>query len=340
MGNTIRKTMGKIVICVCTAKRPGMLSACLDSLTRQIAPDGEKVELAVIDNEPEPNNRDIVLWTAEKCPFPIHYVHEPQRGIPQARNAALDKALALGADWIAFIDDDETAGPDWISSLYDAACAHGRAEEGPESADSALARPKPADVVVGPVRYIYPEEAEAWRMRSQYGDWERKREGQELPRAAANNVIFSTRLVREKGLRFARELQFAGSEDTLFFRQLHRAGARIVWSFRPVVYETVTWERITFKGHVRKAYRRGVATVASGKLFGGRFIVGIYLFRAVKRGIMGAGKLLAAPLALILGPDRAMHMAMSGSRNLAEAAGILAGLRQHQFNYYENIAGF
>jgi succinoglycan biosynthesis protein ExoM len=328
--------MGKIVICVCTAKRPRMLNACLDSLTRQTAPDGRPVEVAVVDNEPEPNNRDIVLQAAKTSPFPIHYVHEPRRGIPQARNAALDKAFALGAEWIAFIDDDETAKDDWISSLYEVACAYG-ARDG----NGALARPpaRPVDVVMGPVHYVYPEEAGNWRMRSQYGDQE-KREGQELPRAAANNVIFRTRLVRETGLRFAKELQFAGAEDSLFFRQLHEAGARIVWSFKPVVYETVTWERITFRGHIRKAFRRGVSTVASGKLFGGRYASRRYIFRAFKRGAMGVGKLLVAPLALVLGPNRAMHIVMSGCRNLAEAAGIVAGLRQRRYNYYENIAGF
>jgi succinoglycan biosynthesis protein ExoM len=320
---SIGMKMGKIIICVCTAKRPHMLRACLDSLIRQTPPTGRPVEVAVVDNEPEPNNRDIVFRAAETCPFPVHYVHEPNRGVPQARNAALDKALALGAEWIAFIDDDETAEAGWISALYDAACAYGG-----------------VDVVVGPVRYIYPEETEGWRMRSQYGDQQKKREGQELPQAAANNVIFRTRLVREKGLRFAGELQFAGSEDTLFFRQLRQAGARIVWSFKPVVYETVTEERITFKGHVRKAFRRGVATVASGKLCEGKFSNRRYVFRAMKRGAMGVGKLAIAPLALIFGPNRAMHIVMSGSRNLAEGAGIVAGLRDLRYDYYDRTTGF
>jgi succinoglycan biosynthesis protein ExoM len=336
--------MGKIVICVCTAKRPRMLNACLQSLIRQVMPAGRPVEVAIIDNEPEPNNKDAVQAVADIAPFPIHYVHHPERGIPQARNAALDKALALGAEWIAFIDDDETARPDWVSSLYYVACGQsGRDDQNPANAAGtaqASAPRRPVDVVMGPVRYIYPEEAGMWRKRSQYGDREKKREGQELPRAAANNVIFSTRLVREKGLRFAEELQFAGSEDTVFFRQLRQAGARIIWSFKPVVYETVTWERITFKGHIRKAFRRGVATVASSKLFETKFGPQRHLWRAFKRGAMGVGKLLAAPFALVLGPGRAMHIVMSGCRNLAEAAGVVAGLRRRKSNYYENIVGF
>jgi succinoglycan biosynthesis protein ExoM len=332
--------MGKIVICVCTAKRPRMLSACLHSLIQQAVPAGRSVEVAVIDNEPEPNNQGVVLGIADAAPFPIHYVHHPERGIPQARNAALDKALALGAEWIAFIDDDETARPDWVAALYYVACGQSENAGAANVPVTAPAQRRPVDVVMGPVHYVYPEEAGGWRKRSQYGDREKKQEGQELPRAAANNVIFSTRLVREKGLRFAEELRFAGSEDTVFFRQLHEAGARIIWSFKPVVYETVTWERITFRGHIRKAFRRGVATVASSKLFEAKFGPQRHLFRAFKRGAMGVGKLLAAPFALILGPSRAMHIVMSGCRNLAEAAGVVAGLRRRKSNYYENIAGF
>jgi glycosyltransferase involved in cell wall biosynthesis len=46
------------------------------------------------------------------APFPVFYVHEPRRGIAQARNAAMAKALEIGADWLAMIDDDEVADPD------------------------------------------------------------------------------------------------------------------------------------------------------------------------------------------------------------------------------------
>jgi succinoglycan biosynthesis protein ExoM len=60
------------------------------------------------------------LTVARFCataPFPVYYVHEPICGIARARNAALDKATELGADWIAMLDDDEVADPRWLANL-------------------------------------------------------------------------------------------------------------------------------------------------------------------------------------------------------------------------------
>ncbi len=73
------------------------------------------------------------------------YRHQPQRGIPQARNAALDAARELGATHVAFIDDDETAAPDWLAALWAAMVESG------------------ADAVLGCTRYIYPADASPWR---------------------------------------------------------------------------------------------------------------------------------------------------------------------------------
>jgi succinoglycan biosynthesis protein ExoM len=83
-------TMDKVAICVCTFRRPVMLRACLNSLARQQVGPDLIVSIVVVDNEPEPNNCARVGGFAEDCPFPVHYTHEPRRGIAAARNAALD----------------------------------------------------------------------------------------------------------------------------------------------------------------------------------------------------------------------------------------------------------
>src|SRR5262245_8558809 len=106
-----------VVIGLCTYKRPKMLLACLESLARQITPEDCAVHIVVVDNEEQPNAQATVEEIARRSPIPVHYVHEPRRGIATARNASLDKAVALGADWIATLDDDETAEADWIAEL-------------------------------------------------------------------------------------------------------------------------------------------------------------------------------------------------------------------------------
>ena len=94
-----------------------MLRACLDSLAAQALPAGIDLHIVVVDNEERPSNEAGVLAFAQTCRFPVHYVHEPRRGIAQARNALIDKAMALQADWLAMIDDDETADHGWIAAL-------------------------------------------------------------------------------------------------------------------------------------------------------------------------------------------------------------------------------
>src|SRR5262245_36853958 len=47
----------RVVVAVCTAKRPTMLRHCLDSIAAQIVGPQIEVALVVVDNEAEPNNR-------------------------------------------------------------------------------------------------------------------------------------------------------------------------------------------------------------------------------------------------------------------------------------------
>jgi len=66
-----------------------MLRLCLQSIASQIVAAQIAIEIVVVDNEGAPNNATVVQEIAPRCRFPVHYVHEPRRGIPQARNAAL-----------------------------------------------------------------------------------------------------------------------------------------------------------------------------------------------------------------------------------------------------------
>ena len=99
----------RVAIAVCTAKRPGMLRHCLESIASQIVSAQVEVEAVVVDNEGEPNNQTLVLAAAARCRFPVHYVHEPRQGIPQARNAALENCRELTRH--DEVDDDRKDDP-------------------------------------------------------------------------------------------------------------------------------------------------------------------------------------------------------------------------------------
>jgi hypothetical protein len=102
---------GSLVVCVCTCQRPALLARCLESLGAQVIPDGVAISLIVVDNTPDRAARLTVAQFCVTAPFQVYYVHEPEHGC--ARNAALNKAVALGADRIAMLDDDEQTAPDW-----------------------------------------------------------------------------------------------------------------------------------------------------------------------------------------------------------------------------------
>jgi glycosyltransferase involved in cell wall biosynthesis len=108
----------RVAICVCTCKRPQLLTACLEALANQVVPDGIDKSLVVVDNEESPNNKEIVTK------FGAHYVHEPRRGISYARNRALQEAVSISSDWVAFVDDDQEPLRDWLSSLIQAQAEH------------------------------------------------------------------------------------------------------------------------------------------------------------------------------------------------------------------------
>jgi succinoglycan biosynthesis protein ExoM len=109
--------MNSVLIGVCTYKRPLMLAKCLESLAGQIGTEHLQLHIVVVDNEPDAPQQSFVQDFAEGCPFPVHYRHEPKLGIAAARNAIIDTAGVLESDWIAFIDDNETAAPNWVEQL-------------------------------------------------------------------------------------------------------------------------------------------------------------------------------------------------------------------------------
>jgi succinoglycan biosynthesis protein ExoM len=132
-----------LVVCVCTCHRPMLLARCLASLATPSLPPTFSVSLAVVDNDLDAGARPIVERFAAQFPFPLFYVHESVRGIACARSPALEKAMALGGEWIAMLDDDEVADPRWLAHLM-----------APEYLDT--------PVLMGAHVFVYPKPQPFW----------------------------------------------------------------------------------------------------------------------------------------------------------------------------------
>lgn len=321
----------KPVICVgvCTILRPGMLQNCLASLAAQTGLAQYDVQIVVVDNDNAPTSKPLVDAFAAKSPFPVHYYHEPRRGIPMARNRVLDAALAMNATRLAFIDDDQIASATFLAKHLEAA-----------HRDS-------ADAVQPHIVRIYPDPAPFWSVGRNEAVEEATSdapiETRKQTAAGTCGVMFSTRLIRSDGmeLRFDERLALAGGEDADFFSNAYKKGALIVFSRMPVVMEEVPRSRLTYRRYAMRGLARG------GQLFGYYRNKNGYL-RAVRkyvpvsfvRLIRGTGQLAIAPIFAPFDMRRFKFTALEGGRNIFLGAGALGGVFSLQYQYYGQIDGY
>jgi succinoglycan biosynthesis protein ExoM len=297
-----------------------MLHHCLQSIGSQIVSPQVEVDIVVVDNEGEPNSLSLVQDFSARCRFPVHYVHEPRRGIPQARNAALEKIRKIDADWIAFTDDDCWVSPTWLASLLDAAGRH------------------EADVVYGRREFLFPMPLPFWAMRPEQGI---HAEGEELPYAATHNVLLAAWLVGpvgHTGMRFDERL--AHGEDTDFFHRAAQRGARIVYSAESLVLEAVSPDRATFHYQARRAYHYAASRSYFHRRYKGTAKAALKLtVRCVFQAPMAVMRLIAAPLVWPFSEDAFRDLLTKGVARLAGAAGAAAGLLGFDGNPYRSIDG-
>jgi succinoglycan biosynthesis protein ExoM len=310
---------GSVAVCVCTRRRPKMLRACLDSLTAQVPPKGWTITLVVVENDDSPRCIDIVEEARKGAPYSVEYVNEVDIGIPMARNAAIAASRALEAEWIAFIDDDEVAEPDWLVQLCGRAGQPG------------------VDVIQGPSRYEYPSETPDWLPRRPLAQ---RKNGESLRTAATNNVMFRRVLTEESGfgLRFDPRFRFTGGEDSDFFTRATERGGRIVWEQSAVVLEIVPQSRLRIGWQLKRAFR--VATNASeGELLRSGF-TRTFIKRTPKNLLRLMRGAALSPLVLLwpLGaPFR--RLAFTAMKSCASGLGGFAGLTPFRIEPYRAIEG-
>jgi len=225
----------RTLIAVLTFRRPLDLEELLPALVAQAAAVGPEVHILVVDNDPDAGARGQVkeLGRFE----PVAYVHEAEPGISAARNRALSEASAY--DLLVFIDDDERPTEAWLAALlatYDAF--------------------KPA-AVVGPVLSRYDAEPDLWIRAGRFFERRRHSTGTLVPLAATNNLLLDLEQVRALDVTFDARFGLSGGSDSLFTRQLHARGGRMIWCDEAVVIDVVPAERLTRQWVLRRAFRMG-----------------------------------------------------------------------------------
>lgn len=230
MSGAVRVDVG-----VCTFKRESVVET-LQSLGAQVLPPQVRMRVIVADNEPTPAAEQRVRAAAAACGLNLHYVHAPAHNISIARNAILD---ALTGDFLAFIDDDQVAAPDWIARLV-----------------AAIQR-EACDAVLGPVTAVYGDDAPGWVAAGDFHSFEPTFVSGRILKGYTCNVLIRSEAIRRNGLRFDLSLGRTGGEDDDFFYQLTDAGGVIGYAPLAHVSEPVPPSRTSLGWLLKRSFRTG-----------------------------------------------------------------------------------
>jgi cellulose synthase/poly-beta-1,6-N-acetylglucosamine synthase-like glycosyltransferase len=226
----------RVSIIIPTQRRPVGLAVAVGSALAQSGVDPASVELIVADNDATPSAQAFVQGLVSIAPFPVSYLHVPEPGVANVRNAALAKARG---EWIAFLDDDQEAPAGWLAALLKAQSDFD------------------ADVVFGPVLARAPQAAPALRA---YLERFFSRPG---PHPAGLLDIYygcGDSLIRRSAMGdqpFAAERNQIGGEDDLLFGRMQVAGVRFAWAPDAWVHEDPAPQRQTLGYALARAFAYG-----------------------------------------------------------------------------------
>ncbi len=302
--------MPKCAICIATYQRPLGLTRVIESLGRLDLRSCEALSLEVIvaDNDSAKSACGLCVQLAPSCRWPLTYVCEPRRGIPFARNAVVRCALGRGAEYLAFVDDDEVPDPTWLKALWLAMTAFG------------------ADVVTGPSMPHFDGPIAGWLRTSGLFDGERHATGTLLKSAYSNNILMRADVFQRTGRLFDERFRLSGGEDTDFFRHSAQVGCTIVWSEDAIVHEWYSPSRARVTWLLKRAYRWGM-------VWGQRSYDREALRRGALRGL--AKGTLWLPWALFQG----RAASVKALQLIASGAGYLAARLGFRFDEYQRTHG-
>ena len=239
----------KIIVCICTYKRPIYLEQCLESLLAQSCE--ENFEIAVIDNDKNQSASNIIKKINNSK---IHYFVENKRGIASARNKCVNICKKNCADYLVFIDDDEIADKNWLKELL---CANKRYQ---------------SDIIVGPVLCRFEKTPEPWIekvffTRKQYNS------GQKMRNGATGNVLLNMDVFKHfNDNPFDEKFNFMPGEDTDFFRKLKKINYDIIWCNESIAFENISIIRTKLKSCLIRAFNSGNSTFYIYKMQKNNFV--------------------------------------------------------------------
>jgi succinoglycan biosynthesis protein ExoM len=230
--------MGSIAICVPTYRRPDYLRDCLRSLSA-LDLEGLSVQVVVVDNDARGSAATVAQRFGGVLPDLLYEI-EPERGISAARNRLVAIAARLGAEHVAFIDDDARAEADWLKNLIQPAIDY------------------EADIVAGPSLPEYEPGVPGWVVEGCFFEYPRYRTGDAVTPIGTNNLLIKQAWLTRLPGPFDRRFDLTGGGDSHLLFHLERLGAKMVWSDNAIVHDKVPLSRANAGWLVRRHLRTGM----------------------------------------------------------------------------------
>jgi glycosyltransferase involved in cell wall biosynthesis len=251
----------RVSVAMCTWNRAASLGHALASMEKLVVPEEPGWEILVVNNACTDETDAVIARYAPR--LPIRRLLEPQPGVSNARNCALD---AVTGDLLVWVDDDCSVDPRWIGE-YRAA-----AERYPEAAffggaiEASFESPPPLWL-----------ETEWSRVCDVYAVRSPERDGAPVePSLLPFGANFAVRAEVQRRYRYLPSLgrrgdAMLGGEETEVMLRMLRDGHRGVWVPGARVQHRVTSDRLT-EGYLRRFYhgqgqeraqRRGGAKIRS-----------------------------------------------------------------------------
>jgi len=230
---TIRKE-NQIVcsVCIATFKRPELLKELIKSLFEQKDIEDIILEIIIVDNDSEKSAKETVERFSDTSSVKISYYTQPIRNISLTRNMTLDKSTG---QYLAILDDDETADKYWIRNLIDSIERYN------------------ADAVFGYVIPVFDSNIAQWKAQREIYFLPMGKTGDPPLFRYTTNCLIRSEKVKKFNLRFDPEYGLSGGEDGVFFDMLYN-----VYKFKYVACrEAITYEFVPeFRTKLKNIFKR------------------------------------------------------------------------------------
>lgn len=238
-----------ISVCICSYKRPQMLSNLLSKLQDQITEDRFTYSAVVVDNDANKTALDTVNNWKNKSLIDINYFCEPEQNIALARNKAVANAKG---NFIAFIDDDEFPDKNWLINLFKTLNQY------------------QCSGVLGPVKPYFETAPPEWIIKGKICERESFPTGTILKKpdeTRTGNVLLNKAIFSNQARPFNPDFGLTGGEDVDFFDRMMKKGLTFIWCNDAFVYEIVPPERFKRSFHLKKALLRGKVNADKSSVF-------------------------------------------------------------------------